>query len=254
MDIDRATVLHLPGESPLHVTAPEVKVVAALLVVLCVVATPREQFWAFGGYAVLVLCLVLLARVPLRWMAARSLIETPFLVLAILLPFTAGGVETQVWGGAVSVEGLYAGANIVVKGTLGVWVSLLLAATTSASELLTGMRRLRVPALVTTIASLMLRYVAVLVAEARRMRLARISRGDDPRWWSQTGATARGVGTLFVRSYERGERVHLAMVSRGGTGSLPDAEQRRTPVSAWFEGLAPVAVTASVMAVALWTG
>jgi len=33
---------------------------------------------------------------------------------------------------------------------------------------------------------------------------------------------ARSAGALFIRSYERGERVHLAMLSRGYTGVLPD--------------------------------
>ena len=61
----------------------------------------------------------------------------------------------------------------------------------------------------------MLRYVDVIAGEARRMRMARVSRGHDPRFLWQVGATARGVGALFLRSYERGERVHLAMLSRG---------------------------------------
>ena len=58
------------------------------------------------------------------------------------------------------------------------------------------------------------------------MRVARISRGHDPRLITQAGATARGIGTLFLRSYERGERVHLAMLSRGWTGAMPHAGRR----------------------------
>ena len=75
----------------------------------------------------------------------------------------------------------------------------------------------------------MLRYGEVVVGEAKRMRVARISRGDDPRFLWQAGATARSVGTLFIRSYERGERVHLAMVSRGWTGSPGCARRRSCP-------------------------
>ena len=89
----------------------------------------------------------------------------------------------------------------------------------------------------------MLRYVDVIAGEARRMRLARISRGHDPRFLWQAGATARGVGSLFVRSYERGERVHLAMLSRGWTGR--DAAGCPTPSppgGSGLVGLAPVAV------------
>lgn len=86
------------------------------------------------------------------------------------------------------------------------------------------------------------------------MRLARISRGHDPRLLWQAGATAPGVGSLFLRSYERGERVHLAMLSRGWTGALPALGDRPTPPAAWLAGLAPVLVALAVVAAARWGG
>ena len=67
----------------------------------------------------------------------------------------------------------------------------------------------------------MLRYLDVLADEARRMRIARLSRGYDPRFLWQVKAFAVGVGALFLRAFERGERVYLAMVSRGYAGRLP---------------------------------
>ena len=83
------------------------------------------------------------------------------------------------------------------------------------------------------------------------MRLARISRGHDPRVLWQAGATARGVGALFVRSYERGERVHLAMLSRGWTGQMPSLSDARTSRRQWLAGLAPVPV-ALALAITGW--
>ncbi|MEV0082678.1 cobalt ECF transporter T component CbiQ [Saccharopolyspora sp. NPDC050642] len=254
MGAGHAGALHLPGDSVLHRSAPEVKIVAAFLVVLCVVATPREVFWAFGGYALLLFGLVLVARVPPRWLAGRLLIEVPFVVLALVLPFTAGGATTEVAGLALSTDGLLAGWNILVKGTLGLATSVLLAATTAPRELVVGLQRLRAPRLLITIITLMLRYAEVIVAEAKRMRVARICRGHDPRFLWQLGATARGIGSLFIRSYERGERVHLAMVSRGWSGAMPElGESRRTSPAMWWLGMAPPAVAAVVLGVALWT-
>ena len=58
--------------------------------VLCVVATPREAFAVFGGYLLLLAAVWVLARIPPAWMARRALIEAPFVVLAVLLPFTGG--------------------------------------------------------------------------------------------------------------------------------------------------------------------
>ena len=233
-------LLHHQGTSPVHRRPAQVKIVAALLVVLCVVATPRTEFWAFGLYLVLVVTVWGIAKVPVSHFAKRAFIEVPFVVVAILMP---------IFGGAA---GALAGWNILAKGTLGVLTSLTLAATTTPRDLIVGMQRLRTPTVLTTIATLMLRYLEVIAAEARRMRVARISRGHDPRFLWQVGATARGIGALFIRSYERGERVHLAMLSRGWKGAMPDGGVAAPPKT-WLAGLAPVLATAAVLVTAVLT-
>ncbi|MGH3564939.1 MAG: cobalt ECF transporter T component CbiQ [Pseudonocardia sp.] len=232
--------LYLPGSSPVHRLPSEVKIVAAFLGVVCVVATPREAFPVFGGYLLLLACVWAVARIPPGWIARRSLIEAPFVVLAVLLPFSGGAPFVEWLGLTLSEPGLLGAWNILVKGTLGVLTSLTLAATTPLRDLLLGLQRLHAPALVVTIATLMLRYIDVIAGEARRMRLARISRGHDPRFLWQAGATARGVGALFIRSYERGERVHLAMLSRGWVGEMPRLSDAVTTRRNWVVGLAPV--------------
>ncbi|MGH3935365.1 MAG: cobalt ECF transporter T component CbiQ [Pseudonocardiaceae bacterium] len=254
MGAGHAHPLFLPGNSPVHRLSPHVKVLAAVLFVCCVVATPREVFWAFGGYLLVLAAVWVVAVIPPGWIARRALIEAPFLVLAVLLPFAEGGQRVQVAGVSLSVAGLLAGWNIVIKGTLGVLTSLTLAATTLPRDLLIGLQRLRVPNTITTIATLMLRYFEVLVGEARRMRIARISRGHDPRLLWQAGATARGVGSLFLRSYERGERVHLAMLARGWNGAMPVLHERHTGRREWLLGLAPVAVAILLVSGAWWAG
>ncbi|MGB3354651.1 MAG: cobalt ECF transporter T component CbiQ [Mycobacterium sp.] len=213
--------LYRDGDSPLHRAPAEAKIVCLVLFVLAVVATPRELFWPFGLYALIILVLWQVARIPLRWVLPRMLIEVPFVVLAVLLPFAEGGERVTVAGMELSVAGLYAAWGIVIKGTLGVAASLTLASTTTARELPVALSRLRVPAMIVSVLTLMIRYVDVLTAEARRMRMARVSRGDSPRTLHQVGATAKSVGALFLRSYERGERVYLAMLSRGFDGRVP---------------------------------
>jgi cobalt/nickel transport system permease protein len=96
--------------------------------------------------------------------------------------------------------------------------------------------------MVTTIATLMVRYLEVIAAEARRMRLARVARGHDPRFLWQIGPTVRGIGTLFLRSYERGERVHLAMLARGYTGSMPVLGDTTATRRTWARALVPAVV------------
>ncbi|WP_341719343.1 cobalt ECF transporter T component CbiQ [Micromonospora sp. FIMYZ51] len=214
-------VLYRESDSPVHRLPPEVKIAAMVAFTVAVVATPREAFWAFGAYALLVAVLAALARVSAGWLLTRSAIELPFVLFAFALPVLGAGERVDVAGMSLSVEGLYGAFNILAKGTLGVWASLLLAATTTTRDLIVGLDRLRCPQPVTQIATFMLRYLDVLVGEARRMRVARLSRGDDPRFLWQLGGFAAGIGALFLRAFERGERVYLAMLSRGYTGRMP---------------------------------
>jgi cobalt/nickel transport system permease protein len=218
-----AHALHLDRDSAVHRLAPEVKIAAMVVFTLAVVATPREAIWAFGVYALLVAVAAVLGRVPAGWLARRSLIELPFVVLALALPFLGAGERVTWLGLHLSVEGLYGGWNILAKGTLGVLASLVLAATTTTRDLIIGLDRLHCPQILTQIATFMLRYLDVLVGEARRMRVARLSRGDDPRFLWQLRGFAAGIGALFLRAFERGERVYLAMLARGYDGRMPAA-------------------------------
>jgi cobalt/nickel transport system permease protein len=225
--------LYLDRPSPVARLAPEVKIVATVLFTIVVVVTPRTEFPAFAGYAVLLAVVATLARVPAPWLLKRATIELPFVLLAIALPFAGHGPRVDWLGMSLSVDGLYGAWNIAAKGTLGVLASLLLAATTTMRDLILGLDRLHCPTAFTQIATFMLRYLDVLADDARRMRIARLSRGYDPRFLWQVKAFAVGVGSLFLRTYERGERVYLAMLSRGYTGRLPRPSDDRAPARQW---------------------
>ncbi|MEV0649811.1 cobalt ECF transporter T component CbiQ [Phytomonospora sp. NPDC050363] len=253
MGAGHAHVLHLERDSLVHRLPPQVKILASVAFTLLVVLTPRESMWAFAAYAVLLAAVAALARVGPLWIARRTLIEVPFVVLAVLLPFLGGG-ETVTWLGVdLSVEGLYGAWNIAVKGTLGVVSSLLLAATTPVNDLITGLERLRCPQIITQIAAFMLRYLQVLSDEARRMRVARLSRGYEPRFFWQLRAWATGAGALFLRAFERGERVYVAMLSRGYTGTFPRIKGRHARPGEWLAALAFGAVTGAVTLAAVLT-
>jgi cobalt/nickel transport system permease protein len=242
--------LYLPGASPLHRARPQCKIAASLLFVLAVVATPREALWAYGLYALLLLGLARVGRVPLAFLARRLVIEVPFLAFAVLLPVVGQGERVEVLGLPLAREGLWAAWNILVKGTLGVAASVLVAATTPVPELLRGLERLRLPRAFTTVAGFMVRYADVIADELRRMRVARLSRGYDPRWIWQAKGVAATAGALFIRSYERGERVYLAMVSRGYAGSMPVLEDLAASRRQWLAALATPAAAALVAATA----
>ena len=247
------TLLHRPGVSAVHRLPPHVKIAGALAAVLCVVATPRSWFWLFAVDFAVLAVVWWVAVIPPGWLARRAVIELPFVLFALLLPFVADGPQTVVLGVSVSVEGALAGWNVVVKGTLGLLIALTLAATTHPRDLILGLQRLRVPRALTTIAAMMLRYVDVVVDEARRMRTARLARGDNPRWLSQSRALAASIGSLFVRSYERGERVHRAMISRGWTGALPVTDTQPAGPRLWLTALTPALCMLAALGAAAWT-
>ena len=250
---DGAVAPLLSGSSAVHRLAPEVKVVATLLFVIAVLATPREAVTALGAELAIVLVVAWSAQVPLRLLAARLVVTLPFIAFAALLPLVGGGERVDVGPLSFSVEGLWGAWNIVAKAGLGVLATSVLAATADPVALLAGLHRLRAPTVLVAIAAFMVRSLHVGLAQLRLMQVARVSRGDDPRWLWQARAVASTAGTLFVRSYERGERVHLAMCARGYTGGVPYLGARGTAsATAWAVGLAPALVAVAIAVTTRW--
>ncbi len=243
-------LLH-PGNSVVHRISAQTKLVAAVVFTTAVVATPGKQIWAFGLHALLLIAVAATARIPARLIGRRMLIEIPFVLFAVLMPFLTRGPRIDVLGLALSVDGLWSAWNVLAKATLGVVCSILLAATTPLRELLLGLERLRMPPLIVQIMSFMIRYGDVIADEMRRMRIARESRGFVARDLRQLPAVARSAGALFIRTYERGERVHLAMLARGYTGQMPRTDAGAPSRSDWTTALSLPAAALSV-AVAAW--
>lgn len=233
MGAGHAHPLYVHGHSAVHRLPPEVKVVAAVAFVFAVAVTPRYAVWAFGVDAVVLAAVVAWSGIGVRFVLTRLTVVLPFVAFALLIPFVGSGEQVEVWGVALSREGLWATVNVLAKATLGATVSITLAATTEVPRLLTGLGRLRVSPVLTTIASFMVRYLELLADELGRMRVAMASRGYEPRWLWQARPVATSAGALFVRSYERGERVHAAMLSRGYTGTMPDLDEHRATARQW---------------------
>ena len=213
--------LHYHGHSLVHRAPAHVKLLVLVGFMLVVVATPRDWYAAFALYAVALLTVVGASRVPPVYLAKRMVIELPFVMFAVLVPFVAHGPQVQVLGVSLSEPGLVAAGGLLMKGTLGVLASLTLAATTEPQDVLRGLQRLRMPDQIVQIMGFMIRYLDVVTGEMARMLVAMRSRGCDPRSPRHWPALARALGALFIRSYERGERIHLAMLSRGYAGRLP---------------------------------
>lgn len=243
--------LYRPGETPVHRLPPQAKLLAVLAFAAVVVATPRTAVWAFACYAALVAVAAAVARVPPGFVLRRMVIELPFALFALLIPVVGLGERVAVLGVSLSLPGLWAAWNMLAKATLGVAASILLAATTEPRLLLLGAERLRLPPLLVQIAMFMLRYLGVIAAELRRMRIAREARGFAARDVRQLPVIARAAGALFIRSYERGERVHLAMLSRGYAGTMPVTQELSGSRRQWLAAGALPMLALAVLGAAL---
>ncbi|WP_409484503.1 cobalt ECF transporter T component CbiQ [Arsenicicoccus dermatophilus] len=237
--------LVIPGDSLVHRLPAQVKVVALVALTMVVVTTPAGGWPVLAADALLLAGVVALARLPWGHVLRRLLVEAPFVVFALVTPFVATGPRVAVLGLSLSRPGLLAGGTLLAKATLGVLAAVILASTTSPREIVAGLDRLRLPATFVAILSFMVRYLAVVSADLHRMRVARESRGCAGGRAGHLVAVAGGAGALFVRSYERGERVHQAMLARGYTGRLPSASSARAATAGeWLHGLALPAAAA----------
>lgn len=198
------------------------RVAALVAFAFAVVLTPTRSIGAFAVHAVVLAVVAAVARVGVRRLASGLALEVPVLVFAGLLPLLGTGPRVDVGPLPLSIDGLWAAWSVLARATLGVTASTILLATTPVADVLAGCARLRVPGQLTAIGGFALRYGEVVRDDARRLRLARSARGDDPRWFWQNRALLASVATLFVRSYERGERVHRAMLARGHDGTTAD--------------------------------
>ena len=217
--LHRTGVAGDPG-SPIHRLDPRAKIVG--LTGITVVAVSTAAWPAFAACAAALAAIAAAARVSPRTVWSRVKAILPLVVfVAALVPFVRGGPSVQVGPVALSEAGLATFALVTVKATIGATGAVLLGATTSFPDILHGLERLRAPRLLVVIAAFMHRYVFVIAAEARRMRSALAARAYRPRHLGQAGALGRLVTGLFLRSYERGERVYVAMLARGYAGTMP---------------------------------
>ena len=202
------------------------------------------SFAALGIAWAMLVVVSIVSRVGPVAMVKGSFVALPFVIAAFPLLFTKDGdpigtVDFGLFSLTLSGEGIRMVLTIMLKSWVSVQAAALLIFTTQFHDLLEGLARLRLPRLMVSIISLMYRYLAVLLGEAQRMMRARSSRQATPqgvkrppvRW--QAKVVGNMVGALFIRSYERSERVYLAMQSRGYTGQVRHLHDKPLPAPQW---------------------
>lgn len=236
--------------SPLHDLDPRAKIVSMLVLVLAIVLTPPLRPLEFVALVALLLAGALIGRLPLGKVLGRASLVLPVAAtIALFAPIARHGGSLSPGGiaGAYSGGGWVAAWSILTKAWLSALAAVLLSATTPLPRLIRGFEALRVPDVLITLVTFLSRYVGVFRDQLRSLSVALDSRAPSlPRLrrWRLFGNLA---GNLFVRAYDRGERIHGAMLSRGFTGALPTAEVLRLgPADALL--LSTVVLTAAAVA------
>jgi cobalt/nickel transport system permease protein len=250
-------------DSPVHRLEARVKFIGALTLVVAAVLLPPERTWPFVVYLALAACLVALARLPLGIVLKRAAAFGPFILTAVLLlPFSRPGdgtVSVMIPIGSLQVRlyraGLLGAKAILLKSLISALSMIVLISTTPFSRLLRAMERLRLPRLLLAIMAFLYRYLFLLRGEFLRLtRAARSRNWEAGPIRVRLRAIGGIVGSLFLRTYSRGERVYTAMLARGFDGRFRPLTETSLAARdiAWLAGF--LALVLGVLAVALFGG
>jgi cobalt/nickel transport system permease protein len=214
------------GTSLVHRLDARLKLVLTLVSALLVIATPElvaiffSEKWAvwlfFGLEAWVLLVIYSISGLPWSYLAVRLVAVLPLLLmLALGVPLSRG-----------LRSGWNEGAQLLARSMITLTLTITMIATTPFGRLLAALERLHMPKIFISIVAFMYRYMFVLWDELEKMRRAKLARTFYPSVWWETRLMANFVGILFVRAFERAERVHAAMLARGWRDDAPvkDAE------------------------------
>jgi cobalt/nickel transport system permease protein len=195
--------------SIVHRMDARLKIICALIFVLTLVSIPARKvgYTPYSLYFLLILFVILMARLPIRYVLKRSLVVAPFILIpAVAIPFVPDGLAVFI--------------SVFAKSWLSALAMVTLVSTTPSADLLASLRALGVPALIVTTISFMHRYLSVICDELMGMKTARDARscGGNRKWHISTAGSI--IGSLFIRSYGRAERIYSAMLARGYDGTV----------------------------------
>lgn len=237
---------------------PRIRVVVAVLLIGGIVITPDSAFPAYPLLWALLGSLAASSRISPWQLARQAGIVLPFALAAVSLPFTqASEPLITVVGLTITETGVIRFGAVLLKSWLAAQVGLLLAKTTPFTDLLWALESLRVPAVLIAIIGFMYRYLFIHQEEAQQLIRARAARsgaipsrkaGGSAVWRAQVAGGM--VGNLFLRSYERSERVYAAMLARGYKGQLRRLDPPPLAGSALLKGSLPVIALVAIQLMA----
>jgi cobalt/nickel transport system permease protein len=220
------------GNSILHTLDSRIKVILTVAIILSNVLLPDAAWPVFGLAWLFILAANLLSNLGWAFTLKRSFIALPFALAAFSVLFAMPGSPVSsfkigMWTFTITDFGLVRYMSILIRSWLSVQAAILLVSVTEFPDIIHALAHLRLPAIFTTIVSFLYRYLFVLTDEVIRLLRARRSRSAAAAGQRSGGSVAwrarvagHMAGQLFLRSYERSDRIYRAMQSRGYQGQL----------------------------------
>jgi cobalt/nickel transport system permease protein len=231
-----------PRTSPIHALDARVKFMLTVAFILTTSLTPIAAWPVYILLFAIILSVEILSGLGVGYVLKRAALALPFALAALPVIFTIQGqtlftLPLGTWTLTASVEGLERFVSVALKSWLSVQAAIVLAASTQFPELLQAMRAVGIPRLLVAMFGLMWRYLFVLVDEALRLMRARAARSGQsgvtgPSTRLRAGSRSGGsvawrarvtggmAGNLFLRAFERSDRIYVAMLSRGYNGEV----------------------------------
>lgn len=206
------------GRSPVHHLDARAKVVVVLVFVVCVMSFGRQAVGPLLPFFAFPVLVAVWARLPLGLLAQRVAMVVPIaLLIALPNPFFDREIALHVAGIGIS-GGWFSLVSILLRAMLAAAAAIVLVAVTGFPAICGALERLGMPKALAVQLLLLYRYLTVLGEEAVRMATARAARGGG----RKLTLALYGVllGRLLLRTWDRAERIYLAMCARGFAGDF----------------------------------
>jgi cobalt/nickel transport system permease protein len=206
-------------KSFVHQLDPRAKLLTTLLFIASVVSFGKYSVTGLIPFVIYPLSLIALGNLPPGYLFKKVLIAVPFaFFVGIFNPVFDQEVMVRI--GSLGISGGWVSfASIMIRFFLTVSAALIMIASTGFDEICLAMRKMGVPASLSTQLLFLYRYLFVLIDEASRMARARAMRSFNGRGMGLKVFSFL-IGQLLLRTIDRASRIHLAMLCRGFDGEL----------------------------------
>ncbi len=206
-------------DTVIHRLDPRTKVIATFAFIVTVVSFPKYEVVGLIPFFLFPAVIFSLGDIPFWFILKKALVVSAFAVfIGIFNPLLDTRVMVNLFGIHVS-GGWVSFFSILLKFFLTIGSALLLISTTSFPGICHALRKLGIPEIFISQLLFLYRYIFVLIEETLRMVRARDLRSFRKKRQGMK-VFINLIGTLFIRTVERADRIYHAMLSRGFSGTI----------------------------------